>query len=208
MTIAVPFGRCAVEDRIVVGWMAPSAAWGRAVALQELDAARAETLGPGRREAFLTGRALLARLLTDLFPGSAAWSVDTAPCPGCGAGRGPAMVRGAPALVSVAHADGLVVAAVAPVGAVTRLGVDVASGDAGPARSQAERPGAVEAVVTQAVAKAGGHGLRLAPGELRFGPGTARVEGVSTTYLVRAVDGPPGWVLRVAWQQGLRAPRA
>lgn len=192
-----PYGRCSVADRIVVGWVAPSAEWAREAALGEVDAVRARRLEPGRRQSFVAGRALLGRLLTELFPGSTVWSVDTAPCPGCGAGHGPAVVRGVPALASVAHTDGLVVAAVALAGRVTRLGVDVLPAPAGPSPS----PG------IQAVAKAGGHGLRLEPGLLRPGPGTARVEGTPTTYLVRDVAGPAGYALSLAWTQAPRPTR-
>lgn len=193
-----PFGWRTVDDRIVVGWVAPSAAWAREVKLAAVDAVRAPALEPGRRQSFVAGRALLGRLLLELFPGSTAWSVDTAPCPGCGAGHGPAVVRGVPALVSVAHTHGLVVAAVAPTSRVGRLGVDVVPAPEGSSRS----PG------IQAVAKAGGHGLRLEPGLLRPGPGTCRVEGASTTYLVRDLAVPGGgYALTVAWTLAARPLR-
>lgn len=209
-----PYGHRRVADAVAVGWAVPSRAWSEQVRPGPVDAARAAALAPERRQAFLTGRAVLARLLDQLFPGSPAWSVDTAACPDCGAGHGPVAVRGVPALASVAHADGLAVVALAPTGRVSRIGVDVEPDR--PASQRARELAVLQGTPVveacrrwtrvQAVVKAGGHGLRLDPGLVRFGPGSGRVEGAPTTYELRDVAGPAGYALSVAWSpvRGLR----
>jgi 4'-phosphopantetheinyl transferase len=194
-------------ERLLVGWAVPADALAGSVAPGPADARRLAGLGPERRRAFLSGRALLAGLIEELFPGSAAPMLDTAPCAACGGDHGPVAVRGVPALVSLSHADGLVVGAVAATARATRLGVDVEAARPDPVRDAdlgrllgVPAAGALRRwTEVEAVLKAGGHGLRVDPGLLRFGAGTARVEGVARTYRLAAVEGPAGYLVSLAW---------
>lgn len=146
-----PDGVQQVAGRILVGWAVPGDA---GPVLGEVDARRLAGFRSERRAAFLTGRALLVRLLDDLLgEWFGALGVDTGRCPHCGGEHGPVAVR-ENYRVSVRHASGremvegegapaghpaeLAVAGgvqasvgyapglvVAAVGEVARLGVDV-----------------------------------------------------------------------------------
>jgi 4'-phosphopantetheinyl transferase len=205
------FGRRTVAEQVAVGWAAPSQEWVRAPLRGAADARRVESFAPSRRQAFLTGRALLGLLGRELFPGVNDWTPDTGPCPRCGAEHGPVEVHGVPAVASVAYTDGLVVAALASTGSAIRLGVDV----------EVERPDPVRAAdlgallgvppaaalrrwtQVEAVLKATGHGLRVDPGLVRFHRDAARVDGDAATYRVLDVDGPPGFAISLAWRPRL-----
>ncbi len=202
------FGRRTVAEQVIVGWAVPTLEGSRTPLRGTADTRRAESFTPSRRRAFLTGRALLGLLVRELFPGVDDGTVDTGPCPQCGAEHGPVEVRGVPALASVAYTDGLVVAAVAATGAAAELGVDVELDRPDPVRAAdlgallGVPPAAALRRWTQveAVLKATGHGLRVDPGLVRFGQGTARVDGRAATYRVRDVDGPPGFAISLAWR--------
>lgn len=204
----IAYGHRSVADRMLVGWAAPSDALGAEAALGPVDARRVDAFTPERRRSFLTGRAVLGRLLGELVPGSAAWTVDTAVREGSASDHGPVAVRGVPALASIAHTSGLVVVAVAATNRAIRLGVDVEADRPDPERSASlarmlQAPDATAQrrwTEVQAVLKASGHGLRVEPAQVRFGPGSARIEGTSSTYRVAHVDGPPGFLVSLAWQ--------
>lgn len=183
--------------------------------LSAVDAARADSFAPPRRAEFVTGRALVRALLADAFPGAEV-AVTSAPCPRCGephggvvaSGARPQDTRHAGAVASVAHAEGLVVAAVAP-GRVRHLGVDLE-----PARAEHDRLADLAALIggppedalrrwtlIEAVLKADGRGLQVDPAEVRLDRGrlraTARVGGVR--YRLAEVPAPPGWIASLAW---------
>ncbi|MGC3994334.1 MAG: hypothetical protein QM779_09550 [Propionicimonas sp.] len=203
-----PFSHRVVADGVLVGWAAPGGQLGEDVSLGAVDARRAAALAPARARAFRTGRALVGTLLRELVPGSSAWSVDTAPCVRCGGDHGPVAVRGVPALASVAYADGLVVAAVASAGRASRLGVDAEADRSDPVRASdlarllSVPPDATLRRWTQveAVLKAAGLGLRVDPAQVRFRPGSARIEGTSAEYRLAEVTGPAGFVISLAWK--------
>ncbi len=200
-TDGAAYGHRSVDDRVLAGWAVPSDALGAEAVLGPVDAQRATTLAPERRRAFLAGRALLGRLLGELVPGSAAGTVDSAAGEPSTELRGPVAVRGVPALASISHTDGLVVAAVAATARAVRLGLDV----------EADRPDAASTrrwTEVQAVLKAAGHGRRVNPAQVAFGPGTARIEGTSSTYRVVHVDGPQGFLISLAWQPAPAKPGA
>lgn len=177
-----------------------------------VDARRVAGFDAGRRAAFLTGRALLAELLSVRF--GDAGRVDTAPCPRCGGEHGPVLVEGLPAIATVAYTQGLVVAAVAADAHALRLGVDVEAATVDPVRDAdlgrllGVRPGRALRRWTEveAVLKATGRGLRTDPGQVQVKAGTARIAGTAQvaataeTYRLARVDGPAGYELSVAWQ--------
>ena len=103
--------------------------------LSRADRVRAAGYRPQRLREFLAGRALVGGLLRELFPDAAGWSVRNGACRRCGARHGPVVVTGVPLVASVSYAAGLVVAAVAA-SRVGRLGVDVETDDADPARAR------------------------------------------------------------------------
>lgn len=193
-------------------------AWGEAgagsdVVLSAVDAARAASFGAGRRAEFVTGRALVRALLAETALDAV---VTSACCPRCGKphggvlvanGAGPEDAPRAGAVASVAHAGGLVVAAVAS-GRVRRLGVDLESALAeddrladlaaligGPPEDALHRWTLIEAVL-----KADGRGLQVDPAEVRLEVGrraTARVGGVR--YRLAEIPAPQGWIASLAW---------
>ncbi|MCB0913005.1 MAG: hypothetical protein KDB60_15450, partial [Propionibacteriaceae bacterium] len=89
----------------------------------------------------------------------------------------------------------------------SRLGVDVERVSADPVRSAdlgrllgvppdaaLQRWTGVEAVL-----KADGRGLRTDPGQVRFSPGSARLEGTPHAYRVERVPDASGFEISVAW---------
>lgn len=179
------------------------------VVLSAVDGARAASFGAGRRVEFVAGRALVRRLLAELFPGAEA-AVTSAVCPHCGEPHGGILIEGVDAVASVSHAGGLVVAAVAASGGGRRLGVDlelVAEGAVrlddlagligGPRDDVLRRWTLIEAVL-----KADGRGLRVDPAEVRLRArprASARIAGDAVRYRVAEVPAPPGWIASLAW---------
>ncbi len=202
--MAVEFGGRARVGPVRVGWAAPRniepGAW-----LGPADARRAAGFAAGRRREFLTGRALVGQLLAAGF--GEAGRPDTAPCPRCGGDHGPVLVRGVPAIASVAYTDGFVVAAVAADAHALRLGVDAEAASVDPVRDadlgRLLGVGPDQALRrwtrVEAVLKASGGGLRTDPGLVRVAAGTARVGSAPEAYRLEPVAGPPGLEISVAW---------
>lgn len=117
-----------------------------------------------------TGRALLRELGADEV---------TAVCPSCGGPHGrPLSAHG---VVSIAHADGLTVVALGE----HPLGVDVERSDAQPPGTTALRWTEIEAVL-----KADGRGLAVAPERIRFADdGHAVLDGTVYELEQLAIDG-------------------
>ena len=191
-------------------------AWGEAgtgsdVALSAVDAARAASFGVERRAEFLTGRALVRGLLAEMCPGAEA-GVTSASCPRCGEPHGGVLIEGAGVVASVAHAGGLVVAAVAAGG--RRLGIDLESVEEADARLDdltALIGGPREDVLRrwtliEAVLKADGRGLQVDPAEVRLIAGrfgahpSARVAGDRIRYRLAEIPAPEGWIASLAWK--------
>lgn len=157
-----------------------------------------------QRTAFLTGRALAAELVAQLAPGRPT-DVDST-CAVCGGPHGVPRAVHAPVHLSIAHADRLVIAAAIPSGAAGALGVDIEATDAPDAPrtdltalfAPAPPPTLRGWTRIEAVLKADGRGLRIAPGTVRFdGADTAVLEGRS--FELSDVPGlPPGYVASVA----------
>lgn len=202
-------GQRSVAERVLVGWAAPSDALAREATPGPVDAQRLAGFGSARRQASLTGRAILGRLLGSLFPGSVGWSIDTAA--GEGESVGPLAVRGVPALVSVAYTERMVVAVAAAAAQASRIGVDVERVDPVRATELASELGvpADDAIarwaLCHAVLKAGRHGRHADVGLVRIGAGTGRVEGSSTTFRLAEVAVSRDYAVGVAWQPTGRA---
>jgi len=174
------------------------------------DRARLEQLSPAGARRFLTGRALLDRVVRHVVGDEVDVTIE-ARCAACGSrlhGRPVAIVPGAEHApgVSLGYAGALVVAAAVRAGAV---GVDVERGDAdapvpglaglvSPAPPTLRRWTEIEAAV-----KADGRGLQIDPGDVLISPRAtgwheARVPGVSSGYRVAAAPAPEGYVISVA----------
>lgn len=93
--------------------------------LSPAERARVEAEADRGADEFLLGRYLLRRLVREADPRGGDVVVVTAQCARCGGPHGRPVVQGRPVLASIAHAGGLVVAAVAPAGRSRGLGVDV-----------------------------------------------------------------------------------
>lgn len=175
--------------------------------LSPQDRARAAGFGVDRRREFVLGRSLVARLVDGLFPDAIGWSVGTGVCGRCGQVHGPVELVGVPAVAGVSYARGLVVAAVAPSGTVGRLGVDVELDAADTTRTRdlerllgrSREPVLRRWTRIEAVLKADGRGLLVEPGDVRLHGRTASIAGNKTVYRFADVDGPPGYVISLAW---------
>ncbi len=117
-----------------------------------------------------TGRALLA--------GLGAGDV-TAVCPSCGGPHG--RVTSAHGHVTVAHADGATVVAFSP---DRPVGIDLERADARPPGTTVRRWTAIEAVL-----KADGRGLDVAPERIRWNEGLAVLDGVVYDLEKIEIDG-------------------
>lgn len=205
---AVGRGQCWLDERVLVGWAAPSEQLAASVQPGLVDRRRLESMTPTRRLGFLSGRALLHQLLAEVFPGAVVGSVDTETE---GYGRsGPVAIYGLPALASVAHTKDLVVAAVAATARVVRLGVDVE-------RERPERAAELGALLglpaeaalerwvsAQAALKARRLGLRADPGMVTLEPGSARILGYPARYRLERLEPLQQVRLAVAWQPSKR----
>jgi hypothetical protein len=117
-----------------------------------------------------TGRALLRELGADDV---------TAVCPSCGGAHGRPLTSAGQA--SIAHADGVTLVALGE----HPLGVDLERSDAQPPGTTAQHWTEIEAVL-----KAGGRGLEVAPERIRFaGDGHAVLDGVVYVLDKIAIDG-------------------
>lgn len=187
-----------VAGGLLVGWAVPGDVGTDGLRLGEVDSRRLTGFRPERCAAFLTGRALLVRLLGERF---GAVPVDTGPCPHCGGAHGPVVVPGGVARVSVAYAPGLVVAAA---GGVARLGIDVVDGRPGPhwddlGKLLREAPGLAGRrwAQVEAVLKADGRGLRVDPERVRIRGSFARLDDLR--YRLEDVEAPDPYLISVAW---------
>ena len=175
--------------------------------LSQQDRARAAGFGVDRRREFVLGRSLVAALVDELFPDITGWSVGTGICGRCGERHGPVELAGVPAVAGVSYARGLVVAALAPSTTVGRLGVDVELDAADTTRTRdLERllgrnrePVLRRWTRIEAVLKADGRGLLADPGDVRLRGRAASIAGDKVRYQVADVDGPPGYVVSLAW---------
>lgn len=146
--------------------------------------------------------AVLRRLLQDAgAPGDA---VEHA-CPRCGsAEHGPPRTSSGSTVVSLSHAGDLTVGAIARADAAASIGVDVEA-DRGPARlaelaalfAPHEPPTLREWTMIEAVVKADGRGLRIAPTDVRLDGALAHITG-RPPIEVAEIDSPAGYLISVA----------
>jgi len=171
------------------------------------DRARAAGFGADRRREFVLGRSLVAAMVEELFPDATGWTVGSGVCGRCGERHGPVELAGVPAVAGVSYARGLVVAALAPSPTVFRLGVDVELDAADTTRTRdlerllgrTREPVLRRWTRIEAVLKADGRGLLVEPGDVRLRGRTASIGGGEARYQVADVDGPPGYVVSLAW---------
>lgn len=181
--------------------------------LCESDRERAEALTPKRRAGLLAGRLLIHALVAEQFPHATGWSVVPRRCPRCGQPHAGPEVQGVPALASLSHSGGMVVAALAPSTQVCRLGVDVELDVVDGERNedlQRLLGHSTERVLrrwtrVEAVLKADGRGLLVDPGAVWLRRGGAWIAGQTSSYLVAEVPGPAGYLISLAWT-GAAAP--
>ena len=193
-----------------------SVAWASGLRRVELDAVavlsgpdllRSAAMDPHQRNRFLVGRLLIDALVAGLFPTATAWVVSAGVCPRCGEPHAGVELDGVPARASVSYAADLVVAAVAPTSQVSRLGIDVETADVDHERALELRRllGASSEPVlrrwtrVEAVLKADGRGLLVDPGAVHLRQGGAWLAGQSLSYVVAEVEGPPGYLISLAW---------
>ena len=175
--------------------------------LSQQDRARAAGFGVDRRREFVVGRSLVAALVGGLFPDATGWSVGTGVCGRCGERHGPVELAGVPAVAGVSYARGLVVAAVSPSETVGSLAVDVELDAADTTRTRdltrllgrSRQPVLRRWTRIEAVLKADGRGLLVDPGDVRLQGLTATIAGGRTRYQLADGDGPPGYVISLAW---------
>lgn len=147
-------------------------------------------------------RTVLQRLLHD-----AGASDDTVAheCPRCGsAAHGPLRTSSGTTVVSLSHAGDLTVGAIARADAAASVGVDVEA-DRGAARlielaplfAPREPPTLREWTMIEAVVKADGRGLRIAPTDIRFDGTTAHIAGRAPIEVSTAAA-PEGYLISVA----------
>lgn len=193
---------------VLVGWASAATADTPAVPLGPIDTTRAAGLPGDQKTSFVQGRTLLHRLLGELQPGPVP-QLDATTCPHCGGPHGPVSVEGPAVVVSLAHADGLVVAAVAATSKVSALGVDAERDTVeaterladlvkligGPPASALRRWTQIEAVL-----KADGRGLRVAPERVRIEDEAAQIEGDPASYHLANITGPAGYLISLAWR--------
>ncbi len=160
-----------------------------------------------RRREFVVGRSLVAALVGGLFPDATGWSVGTGVCGRCGERHGPVHLAGVPAVAGVSYARGLVVAAVSPSETVGSLAVDVELDAADTTRTRdltrllgrSRQPVLRRWTRIEAVLKADGRGLLVDPGDVRLRGLTASIAGGGTRYQLADGEGPPGYVISLAW---------
>ncbi len=181
--------------------------------LGELDRERTAGLRRARLKQFVLGRVLLRRLVEELFPDATGWTVQPGVCPRCGERHAGVELVGVPARASVAYAEGLVVAAVAPSETVSRLGIDVERDAHDQERAEELRRliGASRENVlrrwtrVEAVLKADGRGLLIDPGAVWLRRGGGWIAGGAQSYLVCEIDGPQGYLISLAWSAAAEA---
>ncbi len=204
-------GATTIDGGVRLRWAHPDE-FDRGRALHLLGTAeRARAVGTspgGLRDRFLLGRMLLRELAAEVGGVRPDEVGVAATCERCGAEHGrPRLVwpdaAGPPPLASLASCGDLVVAAVAPAGIA--VGIDVEPRRAGESRNaEAGRRRAVADLIggprrtsirrwvrIEAVLKADGRGLRVAPSAVAFDDGGARIADRSASYRIidRRIDG-------------------
>jgi len=159
-----------------------------------------------RDERRATGRALIRALGSQLAPGTDLRIEQR--CTLCGGPHGRPLLPDAPLLASVAYADPWVAVAVAHDHEWAAIGIDLeVEGAALDLRSlfAPEAPPDLRGwTAIEAVLKADGRGLMLAPDQVRLSPdGRATVPG-GAEFRVLPVPAEPGMVVTLALRQGLR----
>ncbi|KJL49079.1 hypothetical protein RS84_00709 [Microbacterium hydrocarbonoxydans] len=147
-------------------------------------------------------RTVLDRLLRDAgSPGDAV----THECPRCGsAAHGPLRTSSGTTVLSLSHAGDLTAGAIARADAAASVGIDIEA-DRGSAPltelaalfAPREPPTLREWTMIEAVVKADGRGLRIAPADIRFEGSLARIAGRSPIE-VAEIEAPSGYVISVA----------
>lgn len=177
------------------------------------DLLRAAVMASDQLNRFMLGRLLVNSLVAELFPDATGWVLSSGTCQRCGNLHAGVEVEGVAARASVAYAANLVVAAVAPSCLVSRLGVDAEDADVDPERALHLRRvlGASSEPVLRrwtragAVLKADGRGVLTDPGAVHLRRGGAWLAGQPTSYEVAEVDGPPGYLISLAWSAAVPA---
>lgn len=185
----------------------PVATRPRLIDLSAQDQARAAGFGVDRRREFVVGRSLVDALVRGLFPDASDWTIGTRACERCGQRHGAVELTGVPAVAGVSYARGLVVAAVAPTQAASRLGVDVELDASDTTRThdleqllgRGRLPMPRRWTRIEAVLKADGRGLRLEPSDVRLRGEDAAIAHSPHRYHVADVPGPAGYVISLAW---------
>ncbi|MDR6866979.1 4'-phosphopantetheinyl transferase [Microbacterium resistens] len=132
---------------------------------------------PQRAAGRTSGRMLLRLLVEAVAPGSD--PLIERRCPRCGAeDHGRLHAPHAPVVLSASHAEGLVVVAAVHIDDAATVGVDVEAltgrsplDELAPLFAPASPPTVAGWTRIEAVLKADGRGLRVAPGDVRFAPG-------------------------------------
>ena len=153
-------------------------------------------------------RGVAWQLLRNLI-GNPAASITNV-CPRCGEPHGPVQIVGAPVVASVTYAGGFAIACVADQASAAAVGVDAES-VTDPRRSAAALRGIIhpgrssslrEWTRVEAVLKADGRGLRVAPAAVSLTEGDgawrATVDGSPRVFDGWDVPGPPGTIMSLA----------
>ena len=156
-----------------------------------------------------TARRGVAWQLLRTLVGDPAASISNA-CPECGAPHGPVQITGADVVASVTYVGGFAIACVADRAVATAVGIDAES-VSDPRRSAAAMQGIIhpglssslrEWTRVEAVLKADGRGLRVAPAAVSLSEGDgawrATVEGSPRVFNGWDVPGPRGTIMSVA----------
>lgn len=147
-------------------------------------------------------QAVLRRLLEDEGAGLDSVAHE---CPRCGStAHGPLRTSSGTTVLNLSHAGDLTVGAIARADAAASVGVDVEA-DRGSGRlaelaalfAPHEPPTLREWTMIEAVMKADGRGVRIAPTDIRFDGTIAHVAGRSPIE-VTAVEAPDGYLISVA----------
>lgn len=141
--------------------------------------------------------------------GDAAASISNI-CPQCGAPHGPVQIAGARVVASVTYAGGFAIACIADRAHALAVGIDAES-VSDPRRSAAAMRGVIhpgkssslrEWTRVEAVLKADGRGLRVAPAAVSLTEGDrawrATVEGSPRVFDGWDLPGPPGTIMSLA----------